>query len=194
MTERQPALRAGDADRDRIALALRDHLVAGRLTLEEFTERVELAHEAKTLDELEALTRDLPASQAAAAPAARPKQTRWIVAVMGSADRRSRWRLAEQTNVIAIMGGANLDLRGAQIEAPEVTLNVIGIMGGVNIVVPEGVPVEVTGFSIMGGRHERIADVRPLPGAPLIKIRLFGLMGGVNIRSRPAARDATSRA
>jgi hypothetical protein len=191
VSERQPALRAGDTDRDRVALALRDHLVAGRLTLDEFAQRVDLAHAAKTLDELEALTRDLPAETAApaSAPATRRKPARWIVAVMGGASRRSRWRLAERTNVIAVMGGASLDLRGAQIDAAEVTMNVVSIMGGVDIVVPEGVPVEVAGFSIMGGRNERIADVPPLPGAPLIRIRMFGLMGGANIRSRPAGRS-----
>ena len=32
-----------DADRERAVSSLRDHLVAGRLTLEEFSERVEAA-------------------------------------------------------------------------------------------------------------------------------------------------------
>ena len=34
-----PDLRASDADRDRVAVQLRDHLADGRLTLDEFTER-----------------------------------------------------------------------------------------------------------------------------------------------------------
>ena len=185
-----PAIRAGDADRDRTAVALREHLAAGRLTLDEFTERVERAHDARTLVELEELVRDLPeaAPPSAGAPVTPParerSRARWIVAVMSGAERRRRWRLGERTNVVALMGGVNLDLRAAEIEHDEVTLTVVAVMGGANIVVPAGVPVEVSGFELMGGRNERIADVPPLPGAPRIRIRSFALMGGVNIRSR----------
>jgi Domain of unknown function (DUF1707) len=53
-------IRASDADRDRIAAALGDHHAAGRLTLEEFQERLDLAYAAKTLGELDDLMADLP--------------------------------------------------------------------------------------------------------------------------------------
>ena len=52
--------RASDADRDRIAAALGDHHAAGRLTLEEFHERLDRAYAAKTLGELDDLMADLP--------------------------------------------------------------------------------------------------------------------------------------
>jgi len=55
-------IRASDADRDRAAAALREHLAAGRLTIEEFDERLDLAYAAKTLGELDELMADLPAS------------------------------------------------------------------------------------------------------------------------------------
>jgi Domain of unknown function (DUF1707) len=35
------SLRVSDADRDQVIVVLREHLLAGRLTLEEFCERVE---------------------------------------------------------------------------------------------------------------------------------------------------------
>ena len=189
MSEHSPAIRAGDSDRERLVGQLGDHLVAGRLTLDEFAERVDAAHAAKTLEDLELLTRDLPAvietaTRAAAVPERRPG-ARWVVAVMGGADRRRRWRVSERLNVVTLMGGANLDLLQAEIEAPEVTITIFAIMGGANVAVPEGVPVDVTGFSFMGGRNEQIANVPPLPGAPQIRIRAFSIMGGINIRSRP---------
>ncbi len=53
--------RASDADRDQTAAALREHLAAGRLTIEEFDERLDQAFAAKTLGELDALMTDLPA-------------------------------------------------------------------------------------------------------------------------------------
>jgi Domain of unknown function (DUF1707) len=55
-----PKTRASDADRDRTVAALREHLAAGRLTLEEFEERMDKACAAKTLGELDSLMTDLP--------------------------------------------------------------------------------------------------------------------------------------
>jgi hypothetical protein len=54
-------LRASDTDRDQAVAQLGDHHVAGRLDLEEFTERVSQALASQTLGELELLFRDLPA-------------------------------------------------------------------------------------------------------------------------------------
>jgi len=55
-----PKIRASDADRDRTAAALREHLAAGRLTTEEFDERLDKVYAAKTLGELDDLMADLP--------------------------------------------------------------------------------------------------------------------------------------
>jgi Domain of unknown function (DUF1707)/Cell wall-active antibiotics response 4TMS YvqF len=178
-------LRASDADRDLAVSRLRENLVEGRLTLEEFSERVDAAHSSRTLAELDALTRDLPAE---AAPAPQRKSTRWTVAVMGAVERRNRWRVPARSNVIAVMGGCELDLRRAEIESSEVEITVVAVMGGVDIIVPEGVPVDVTGFALMGGKDEDVKDVPPLAGAPLIRVRAFALMGGVSVRSRPRSR------
>lgn len=52
--------RASDADREGIAAALGGHYAAGRLTLEEFQERLDQAYAAKTLGELDNLMTDLP--------------------------------------------------------------------------------------------------------------------------------------
>jgi len=56
-----PRIRASDADRDRAAALLREHHAAGRLTAEEFHERLERALDARTLGELDELMADLPA-------------------------------------------------------------------------------------------------------------------------------------
>ncbi len=55
-----PNIRASDADRDKTVTLLREHLAAGRLTSEEFDERLEAALSAKTLGELDRLMADLP--------------------------------------------------------------------------------------------------------------------------------------
>jgi hypothetical protein len=57
---RDPNIRAGDADRERIAERLRKSHAEGRLDLSEFQQRLESCYEAKTLGQLGELVRDLP--------------------------------------------------------------------------------------------------------------------------------------
>ena len=66
-------MRASDDDRQRVIDALQRHTAAGRLTLDEFTDRVGDAHSARTLSDLAAITRDLPTdADDDAVPAHRP--------------------------------------------------------------------------------------------------------------------------
>lgn len=55
------AMRASDQDREVVVAALRDAYTAGRLTLEEFDERMTAAYASRTWGELRKLTEDLPA-------------------------------------------------------------------------------------------------------------------------------------
>lgn len=57
-------LRASDGDRHRVIAALQQHTAAGRLTLDEFSERVGSVYAARTLGELAATTVDLPFERA----------------------------------------------------------------------------------------------------------------------------------
>jgi hypothetical protein len=181
-----PDVRASDADRERLATQLRDHLAAGRLTLDELSERLDAVYRARTVGELEQLMRDLPATtaQAPASPPGR-KPTRWSVAVMGSVERKRRWRVPEHSTAVAFMGAVELDLRQAELTSGEVEIVAIAIMGAVEIVVPPGVEVELSGLAIMGAREENVSDAPVLPGAPRIRIRAFALMGAVEVSSKP---------
>jgi hypothetical protein len=58
--ELNPSIRASDADRERIVEILRQHTAEGRITAEEFDERMAAAYEARTLGALAELTTDLP--------------------------------------------------------------------------------------------------------------------------------------
>ena len=56
----EPVVRASDDDRDAVLRALERHTAVGRLNLAEFDQRSTAALSAVTLDELAALTSDLP--------------------------------------------------------------------------------------------------------------------------------------
>jgi len=64
----QPSLRIGDRERDAVAAELREHYAHGRLTLEEFNQRIDAAFAAKTQNDLSRLTADLPHVRSGGAP------------------------------------------------------------------------------------------------------------------------------
>jgi Domain of unknown function (DUF1707) len=72
-----PETRIGDADRDKAAEYLREHMAAGRLDATEFDERLTKALTAKVASELDALFVDLPEPKphpGGSLPAAEPYQ------------------------------------------------------------------------------------------------------------------------
>jgi hypothetical protein len=182
------SLRASDAERERAVDVLRAAAGDGRLTLEELAERVEGALIARTRGELEPLTADLPER----ADSRGSEGTRWTVSLMGGTDRKGRWRIAARSTVINVMGGSDLDLREALIDANETVITVVSVMGGSDIIVPEGVEVDLSGCAIMGGNDLKVDGPRPRPGAPVVRIRAFSLMGGTDVVTRPPRRTAPS--
>lgn len=73
MGELQPRMRAGDKERQQVVEQLGKHMGEGRLTVEEFDERVIRAHASVYLDELPALTADLPRDPEPYRQPARPR-------------------------------------------------------------------------------------------------------------------------
>jgi class 3 adenylate cyclase len=187
-----PPLRISDAERERVVDRLKTACEEGRLTLDEFSERVAATYAARTEADLNAVVADLPLTTAAPVPAttttAPPgrRATRWTVGIMSGARQRGRYRLHGKTNAVAFWGGCELDLRSAEVEGSEIEINAVAVMGGIDIVVPEGIAVELTGFAIFGGRNLRVKDVPVLPGSPVVRVRAFALMGGVTVKSKPA--------
>jgi hypothetical protein len=198
VSEPDQSLRVSDAERDVTLRTLGDHAAVGRLTLDELEERSGRALAAKTRGELATLTSDLPADAGQGggsrpALAATRKPVRWMIAIMGGSHRRGRFRAVGSINAVSIMGGDEIDLREAEIEGGELTLNLFALMGGANIYIPDSVELEVSGFSLMGGNTE-IGAERLRPGAPVIRLRTYNLMGGATIhRVPPQARGLRLR-
>ena len=184
----EPEIRVSDAERNVIVESLRTHCADGRLTLDEFAERVEVALAAKTQAELNEITRDLPAvlpTSTSMTPQQRTREPlRTTIAIMSGSDRKGRWRLEGEHTAFALMGGIQLDLRNAEIVGDEVTINAIAIMGGVEIIVPEGIDVALSGVAIMGGKSSRLKGHTVLPGSPLVRVKVFAFWGGVEVKSR----------
>jgi hypothetical protein len=167
-------VRASDADRERAVLALREHLVAGRLTLEEFTDRVSTALAATTTEEL--AVRDLPV----AAPTRR-KPTRFVPALFSSTRRDGRLRIRRRVLCFVGFGNIDLDLRQASLEGDVVTVIGLAAFSALDVYVPEGIEVDLHGLTVFGHKNARGKDTPPLPGTPLVRVYTFGAFAGIDV-------------
>jgi hypothetical protein len=79
-------LRVSDADRERVAERLREHFADGRLTADEFDERLSAALNAKTVRDLRGVLTDLP--EPATVPAQAPNTPPYWAGYRGPARRR----------------------------------------------------------------------------------------------------------
>ena len=205
-----PSVRASDAERDATARLLQESFSEGRLTLAEFDERTSRAYAARFRSELIELTADLPAAhphpeavqqtRPHGAPAQRvtggggPATS---LAIMGGVERAGSWTLPTEHTAFALMGGVEIDLREASLQAHETTIRAFAIMGGIDIFVPDDVRVEVEGIGLMGGFEEESGrwkpDPRPVrqapPGAPVVRVTGLALMGGVGVRRVPRSEN-----
>jgi hypothetical protein len=180
-----PAIRASDADRERAIVLLREHAAEGRLTLEEFTDRMSSAYLARTTTELEALARDLPAGDARVATRRRP--TRFLLAAFGSTVREGRIRVRRRVACLMGFGNIDLDLRSATLEGDVITILALGVFGAIDVYVPEGVEVDLHGFTLGGHKRARGNDPPPRPETPLVRIFAVSVFAGIDVWRVPIA-------
>jgi class 3 adenylate cyclase len=189
-SSRPPAERISDVERDRMVEVLRTYCGEGVLTLDEFSDRVGLVFEAKTRADLDRVTTDLPAPRRTPIPETeRRKVSGTVVGIMSGARRTGRWRPGEEVSVFACMGGCEIDLRQAEIDGNEVTINATAIMGGIDIIVPDGIRVEMDEFHLMGGVETRLSDVPLIPGSPVVRVKAFAFWGSVVVRTKRSRAD-----
>lgn len=172
-------MRASDADREQALVALRRHLVAGRLTLEEFCERVDAALRAKVTGELAHLQDDLPEALVESA-GSRRRPARFTAALLGHVVRRGQFRLRRWTFAASAFGDLDFDLRDATMDQGRAGVTVLALFGNVDVYVPEGVNVDVGGLTIFGHRRDWGRDAGQ-PDAPIVHLRVFGFAGTIDV-------------
>jgi hypothetical protein len=175
-------LRASDADRERVIGLLNEAAADGRLTLGEHSERAERACSARTLGELAALTTDLAA---ASAQPIRLDTRRPVAGIFGRERRDGRWVVPERLAVTAVFGEVVLDLREAMLQSQRVTILATVMGGTVQLIVPEGIAVEVTGTGVLsrksGQAIQKPAGASAPQGMPVIEVRALALGGRVKV-------------
>lgn len=135
-----PSIRASDRDRDRIAELLREHHAVGRLDAEEFAERLDRAYDARTVEDLDALTADLPAIDLYPLPTASLPRGRAVHSGLPAAylgrrrpgGTRRRWRgptgWPAAWSCYALLLFACLALRVAGAPVPIIGVGIVGVL------------------------------------------------------------------
>jgi Domain of unknown function (DUF1707)/Cell wall-active antibiotics response 4TMS YvqF len=188
-----PEPRASDADREQHAEVLRRAAGEGRLTMDELDERLTTLYETRTHSELQRLIADVVVPGDHTHPAAASVRNRipvrhgeggagWLISIMSGRERKGRWRVGKNLNVINFMGGSDLDLNDAELADDVVTMTVVAFMGGAEIRVPDGLNVELSEFAFMGGNSADLGNEHPDPGGPTLRLKLVSIMGGIDVK------------
>ncbi len=214
--QKRPALVALRQRRQEVIDRMTEDFARDLLDVDDFEQRVDLAHRATSLESLDELVADLESLEQGAPPigaahalqlhtsrapaaalAANRAERRWAVAIMGGVERKGGWRVPQRLNVVCFWGGAAIDFREVTLPPGITHVRVYCVMGGAEIIVPPDLAVECDGIAIMGGFEQ--VDRAPAsadPDTPLLRVSGFALMGGFTISTRlpgESARDASRR-
>jgi len=165
---------------------LGEALADGRLSHEEYSERMPRALTARTLGELAGLTTDL------AAPEHQPVQVdggQPVMAMFSAAERSGRWVVPGTVTCVAMFGEVVLDLREAILQDRHVVLSVYALFGRIRLIVPSGVEVVMNGTDLLG--RQRGGTTKRVPTSsevPVIEIRGYVAASEVLARTPPRPR------
>ena len=187
-----PALRASDADRDRVTELLRAAVADGRLDPSEFDQRLDAALTARTIDALAPLTADLiaapgsdgsPALPLAETPAEPAAELLTIHERHGSVRRDGRWTLPHRLVLRTAWSDVMLDLTSAVRSGPELVIEMQVRGGNVELVLAPGMVVDANELAV---RFTTLAISRDAGGntPETLRVRLVGRMKHARIVTR----------
>ncbi len=182
-----------DRLREQVIEQLKLHYAHDNLSVEEFEQRIDRASAAEEKLALLEVIKDLPSISDGSGSAAdssgryaavnmgEVRKQQDVVAIFSGSDRKGVWYPARTIKILAAFGGVDLDFSEAFLPPGDTYIDAMCLFGGVDIVVPEGVNLEISGVPIFGGIDNKYGD-RQIPGAPTIHISAFAMFGGIDIK------------
>ena len=206
-------MRASDADREKVANVLRDAYAEGRLSHDEYDERLSETYRAATYGDLIPVMRDLPVPPGTLAvpgangiqvtaptpgglPVVRPGAAAQAdispVAIFGEVKRGGARTVPAEFNATCIFGGGELDFTQAVLTSKETVLTAVCLFGGLEVIVPEGMVVRSEAVGIFGGVN--IPTTSSDPSAPILVIKGAAIFGGIDVKlPKPPKRGRINR-
>lgn len=105
-----------------------------------------------------------------------------MVSIFSASDYKPSGAPARKINSFNVFGGGDIDLRNCPIPPEGLTISVVCVFGGLDIIVPPGVRVEKSTFSIFGAVENKAKDQDA--NGPLIRVEGVTIFGGVDIKTK----------
>lgn len=164
LAPQQRDVRMSDADRERVVERLQSAVGEGRLTLDEFQERVDGVLRAKTFGEVDVYLADLPA-----VPVGLPVTPRDVMQIRAHASsirRRGRWSVPRKLVVQGRAGSVKLDFTEAVVAYPVVEIQLEVSAGSTTLVLPHGATANADEVELYAGSVKvRGVDAEPRLGS-----------------------------
>ena len=110
------------------------------------------------------------------------------ISVLGGSDLGKRpWKPGKKLWAVSLLGGTSIDFQQAQLEEEVTKVVCISLLGGIEIVVPQGLPVTLSGFSFLGGREMKLSKSEMASGKSL-NVVAFAILGGMSIKPPKESR------
>lgn len=102
--------------------------------------------------------------------------------ILGGLETRNESEHFEGGEVTVMLGGLDLDLRGARITGDRAVIDITAVLGGVEIRVPREWRVVASGTPLLGGWEDK-SEHREEPGrpSPTLELRGIAVLGGVEV-------------
>lgn len=192
--DHKPARRSLGRMRELTISALSERFSEGEIDLDEFEERLDRAHAASAVDDLELLVADLePVAQGAmqvprAAPprglSERPER-KTMVSILSERRRDGAWRAPENLRVMTFLGSTTIDFRDVILPAGVTELKIASVLGRVELIIPPGLAIECEGTAILGTVEElHRSPPAPEPERPLLRVNGMFMLGQLEITTR----------
>ena len=186
--------------REQVITRLSEGYAQDVIDVDELERRLDVAHGAGTVAELEALVADLAPTTSTALALAGPTaiddpdraQTKRLRVIMSSVERRGRWSVPRALDLRVLWGNAELDFRDASLGPGVTTIHVRVFMGNFEVILPPNLGIDVDVSSFAGSvteRHRVPPDVDP--ARPMIRIVGTVRFGNLEITTRLPGETAS---
>lgn len=104
-----------------------------------------------------------------------------ITAIFGTETRRIVNDITGGASLTAVFGTLTIDLRDANIQR-DIVVQATAVFGTVNLLLPEGTPVKIDGFSLFGG----VSNHMPSPGTegrPVVYVSGTSVFGSTEVKA-----------
>ncbi|MCV7154674.1 DUF1707 SHOCT-like domain-containing protein [Mycolicibacterium pyrenivorans] len=151
-------IRASDADRAAVNQILEQAVGQGMLTLDEFTERVDVVLAARTRRELDVVIADLPHVRREPALVQQDVLRSW----MSSITRKGQWTVPPRLKLVTRMCSTTLDFTSAVLQRPVVEIEIDDYFGSTELILPDGATADINGV----GNFASSTDVKVATSPP----------------------------